>query len=278
MDLIMSLYGLPAPLVYTVFMLGAAGLAALSCLGLAPLIGPKEPKEHLDLAMRTTGAVTAALTLTLAFCAVQARAQAADAQRLVSAEASAIAGLSRLAHRIGPQGEALAGDIRLYLAQIIAVEFPTMADRGRDPETQRLAEAVENAAYAAAALSTSALADDLLQEVDSVDAAREARLHGATGGLPRPFWILILMLLGLLIAMGPLYPPTRHTALMLAVQTAGVGALIAFVFLMDQPFRSRLGVSPAPYEAALQAMTHRAEGGAAPATLRRREIRSDRSL
>ncbi len=254
------LHDLPPSLVYALFMSAAAGAAALACVLLAPVVRAPNTKEMLDVAMRTTGAVTAALTLTLAFCAVQARGQMADAQRQVQAEAAAIAGLVRLAERMGAAGQAMLPALGSYLHSIAAEEFRTMAQAGRHPDTQRAAEALEQAVYAAAATLPDRFATDLLDEADQAEAAREARLQAAAAGLPAQFWTLILLLAGLMVATGPLYPPRAHVVAMLAVQAAGLGALVAFVFLMDQPFRGDLAVSPEPYRAVERSIAHRVEG------------------
>ncbi|WP_372618062.1 hypothetical protein [Falsiroseomonas sp.] len=252
------LYHLPSSLIYALFMGLAAGAAALACLIFAPLVRAPQTKEMLDVAMRTTGAVTAALTLTLAFCAVQARSQMADAQRQVQAEAAEIGGLFRLAERMGPTGQVLLPVLGRYLHSVSTEEFTTMAASGRHPATQRAAEALEHAVYAAAATLSDRVAADLLDEADQVEAAREARLHAATAGLPAQFWTLILVLAVLMVATGPLYPARAHVVAMLAVQAAGLGALVGFVFLMDQPFRGSIAVSTEPYQAVERSIAHRA--------------------
>ncbi|PZW49204.1 uncharacterized protein DUF4239 [Humitalea rosea] len=251
------LYALPSGVVYALFTIGTAGLAALACRFLSPLVRSRGLPGQLDVALRTTGSVMAALTLTLAFCAVQARTQADDASRLVHAEVSAVAGLARLAERLGEPGLAIRAELAAYLHSIITVEFPAMAERGADPATRRLADVLEEAVYAAATTAPPSLATDLLQQVDGLDSAREDRLHAARLGLPRQFWILIGLLVLLLVATGPLYEPQRHVMVMLAIQAAGIGALIGFVFLMDQPFRGQIAISSAPYESLTHILIHR---------------------
>jgi hypothetical protein len=257
MQALMSLHDLPSTLVYAVFMGASAGAAALACVLLAPLVRAPQTKEMLDVAMRTTGAITAALTLTLAFCAVQARSQMADAQRLVQAEANAIAGLARMADRIGPAGLALLPAITAYAREIGAVEFPAMAREGRQDTTQHRAVALEDAVYVAGATLTESLATDLIDQADQVEATREARLQAAGAALPTQFWVLILLLGGLLLATGPLYPARPHVVAMLAIQSAALSALVAFVFLMDQPFRGELTVSAEPYRVLERTLAHR---------------------
>jgi hypothetical protein len=263
MSLLFSLYDLPDAVVYAIFMFVAAFLTGLVCILGGKMLRLPAAKDQLDLAMRTSAAVVSALTLTLAFCAIQARNQTSDANRVVAMEVSAISGLARLADRIGEPGLRLHAELSAYLDSVLHVEFASMADRGRDTATQHAAEALEHAAYVAAATASDALALDLIQQVDGVDQARENRLLAADGGLPQAFWLLILLLMSLLIATGPLYPPRRHVVAMLAIQAAGVGALIAFVFLMDQPFRGDLSASPAPYRTLQHSLAHRAEMAAA---------------
>lgn len=257
MHALLILHDLPSTLVYGAFMAVAGGSAALACVLLAPLVRAPQTKETLDVAMRTGGAITAALTLTLAFCAVQARGQMAEAQRLVQAEANAIAGLARMADRMGPHGQALVPAIAAYLGDVAGTEFRVMARQGRDGATQDHAEALENAVYVAAATLSDSLAADLIDQADQVEATREARLQAASAALPMQFWVLILLLGGLLVATGPLYPARGHVVAMLGIQAAALGALVAFVFLMDQPFRGELTVSTDPYRAVERSVAHR---------------------
>ncbi|NKE47095.1 DUF4239 domain-containing protein [Roseomonas frigidaquae] len=255
----LMLYDAPEVAVYAVYMLSAAALAALVCRVISPFLNLPDSKTHVDMALRTTAAVVSALTLTLAFCAIQARTQQTEAQRVVAVEVAAIGGMGRQAVRLGQQGVALHAGLTTYLRSIIDAEFPQMAVAGRDSETQRLAEGLEHATYVAAAGLADALAQDLLQELDEVGTAREERLRHAGDSLPGAFWTLIRLLMLLLLATGTLYPPKPHVLLMLAIQAAGVAALVAFVFLMDRPFRGHLAVSAAPYQSMLINMTHRAE-------------------
>ena len=253
------LHDLPGSAVFALFMAVAGSLSVLVCRLGAPIVRAPQTKEMVDIAMRSTGAVTAALTLTLAFCAVQARTQMSDAQRLVQAEVTTIGGVARLAERLGPSGQPLLPALAGYVNSIASAEFPTMAARGRDPATQHAAETLENAAYAVAGTLTNHLADDLLEEVDHLDAAREARLHAAAQGLPRQFWLLIALLLALIMATGAVYPPRGHIMAMLAIQTAGLGALVAFVFLMEQPFRGEFAISAEPYRVLERSLAHRSD-------------------
>lgn len=259
MDLLLNLHALPATAAYAVFMLAGGASAALACALLAPIVRAPQTKEMLDVAMRTTGAVTAALTLTLAFCAVQARSHKTDADRAVRTETAAIAGFARLAARAGPAGEALQPAIRDYVRSIAADEFHSMTASGRSPATQRLAEALEEAAYVAAATLADTIADDMLQELDAVEAAREARLHAAAIHLPREFWLLILLLFSLVVATGPLYPARAHVVAMLGIQAAGLSALIAFLFLIERPFHGVMALSPEPYHVLDHALGLRAD-------------------
>lgn len=245
--------------VYAAFMASTAVAAALGCLLLAPVVKPPQTKEHLDVAMRTTSAVMASLTLILAFCAVQSRAQGDDARRMITTEVAAISTLARITHRMGAPGTDLRARITAYVRAVIDQEFPTMATQGAESETSRHAHAIEEAAYLAAGALPEAMATDILQETEDLETARERRLHAARGGLPMEFWLLIALLFGLLVVTGALYPPRRHTVAMLAVQAAGCGALIAFVFIVAQPFRSGTGLTPEPYETLLHSIEHHAE-------------------
>jgi len=256
-DILSQLYALPSLTIYALFMSISGIVAALCCVLPARIVRPPEAKDHLDVAMRTSGAVMAALTLILAFCAVQARGQASDARGTITAEVTAIGSLARIADRLGAQGQELKRVIAAYLHSIAEEEFPQMATLGRHAVTQRHAEALEDAAYMAAGSASEAIAMDLLEEVDDMEAARDRRLHAGQIGLPREFWLLIGLLFGLLAITGALYPARRHMVAMLVIQAAGCGALIAFVFIMDQPFRGSVRITAEPYTALKHVLDHR---------------------
>lgn len=258
MDFLPHLHALPATATYAVFMLAGALAAALACALLAPIVRAPQTKETLDVAMRTTGAVTAALTLTLAFCAVQARSDRVQADRALHAEAAAISGFARIVARAGPAGEAVPPAIRAYVTSIIADEFHSMTTNGRSAATQQRADVLEETTYALVASMAGALADDLLEEFDKVEAAREARLQAAAIHLPNEFWLLILLLFLLVVAIGPLYPLRAHVIVMLAIQAAGLSALIAFLFLIERPFQGVMALSPEPYRVLQHALALRA--------------------
>lgn len=259
MPVLAPLHDLPSSAVFALFMAMSAALAALVCAAASPIVRTPNTKDMLDIAMRTTGAVTAALTLTLAFCAVQARSQMADAQRVVQAEATAIAGAGRLVDRIGPPAQALPPALAAYLASIIATEFPASASQGRQEATQSLVEQLETLAFHTAIGLPQAQAEELIEHIDALEAARETRLSAATTGLPAQFWMLIALLLSLTFASGAMYPARAHVLAMLAIQAAGLGALVAFVFLMEQPFRGEFAVSPEPYQTVQRSLTHKAD-------------------
>jgi hypothetical protein len=92
-----------------------------------------------------------------------------------------------------------------------------------------------------------------------VEAAREARLQAAAIHLPNEFWLLILLLFSLVVATGPLYPPRAHVIAMLAIQGAGLSALIAFLFLIERPFHGVMALSPEPYRVLQHGLELRAD-------------------
>jgi hypothetical protein len=257
-DVFANLYTLQPLSIYAVFMSVTAVMAGLGCLALAPIAKPPATKEHLDVAMRTTGAVMAALTLILAFCAVQARTQSADAQTLVNREIAAISSLGRTADRIGAAALEVKRHLIAYTRSIAEAEFEGMVLSGPHAETQRLVESIEQAVYMTAGTVSDSVANDLISEFEDVESARERRLHSARLGLPREFWMLIGLLFTLLALTGALYPAKKHTVAMLAVQAAGCGALIAFVFIVDQPFRGTVRLTSEPYSTVIRTMEHHA--------------------
>ncbi len=142
----------------------------------------------------------------------------------LGAASAALAGPVRLAERLGLAGQEMLPAIGRYLHSIATEEFPAMSLASRHPATQQAAEALERAAHAAAATLPDRFALDLLDETNQVEAAREARLQAAAAGLPAQFWTLILLLAGLIVATGPLYPARAHVVAMRAVRAAGLGA------------------------------------------------------
>jgi len=252
MRFLFPLYDLPGEEIFMVFAFGSGLLACLTAVLLVRLVRPPETKEHVDLAMRTQAAVVAAITLTLAFCAVQARTQFGVAERVVRTEAAEFAQAVRLIGHLPADQDLIRESLRDHLSNIVRIEFPDLSEGGRNRITQGSAERLSAALEELAHRSGPTLASELLARRDGIEDARDERLHAAVSGLPVEFWQLITLLFGILFATGSLYPPRRHTLGMVAVQAACLGSLAGFVFQMDQPFRGDFSVSVEPLARVLE--------------------------
>ncbi|MGG5812066.1 hypothetical protein [Falsiroseomonas sp. CW058] len=251
------LYAAPSWAIFLSF----SGLAVASALAvplLARLVRPApDTKEQLDVALRATGIVSGVLTLVLAFSAAEARVQLQEARATVNREAQALESLLRAGSFALAEPAPLREVAIRYARTAATEEFPAMRRGEASAATAEAMAALETVTRQAAARLGPGQAADLLRQVDDVSDLRDTRLRQSEGGVPAEFWMLVLLLTAALFACGALFPPRRHNLALVGVQAAVMGALLAFVFIMDQPYRGSVSAGAAPLLHAAEVMARR---------------------
>ena len=144
----------------------------------------------------------------------------------------------------------LSGQLVCYARYVIEQEWPRMEDgEGGDainPWGVALFRTLDRAEPVAA--SEQAAYDTWLDRTAEREQARQDRLHGAEGVIPRPLWIVLFLAAALLFVFMLFFADPGERALVQGVQIGSVVAVIsaslALVSFLDRPFQ--------PYAAGLQ--------------------------
>ncbi|MEJ1933207.1 hypothetical protein WDZ92_23665, partial [Nostoc sp. NIES-2111] len=83
-------------------------------------------------------------------------------------------------------------------------------------------------------------------ERDGLNEFRHDRLAGATRAVPSIFWWLIAaFLLGAMLLNGR-HPLDLASVSLITLHMAAIGLVIAFILVMDEPFRGEASIAPHP--------------------------------
>ena len=226
---------------------------------LAPLIGRRimripDNARRDEVVFDAYKAIMAMVGVVLAFSLVQVNGNLRSAETLIGREASAFAAVDRILLRFGNQ---TALDARPLLAAYgqsrVNEEWPGLARAERNPGTD---ERYTTMSQAARALEPSpgrqqAMFAELLKGLDDLAEARELVLQDAQTELPVFFWIVTYGFLVLAFALALLAEPTLSRTVGLGATAAGVALLLAFVIIVDQPYKGETSVSPSPIQKTL---------------------------
>ena len=226
---------------------------------LAPLFGRRVLRIPLsadrdDVVFDAYKAIMAMVGVVLAFSLVQVNGNLRSAETLIGREASAFAAVDRILLRFGSQP---ALDARPLLAAYgqnrVNEEWPGLARAERNPSTD---ERYTTMSQAARALEPSpgrqqAMYAELLKNLDDLAETRELVLQDAQTELPLFFWIVTYGFLILAFALALLAEPTLGRTVGLGATAAGVALLLAFVIIVDQPYKGETSVSAAPIQKTL---------------------------
>jgi hypothetical protein len=225
----------------------------------APFIGRRilrlRPNAARDeAAFDAYKAIMAMVGVVLAFSLVQVNANLRSAETIVGREASAFALVDRTLLRFGGPG---AAQVRPLLAAYgqsrIHDEWPDLARAGRNAETEARYTALSRAGRAIEPGDPrqQAMYAELLKGLDDLAESRDLVLQDAETELPLFFWIVTDGFLALAFALALLADNTLGRAVGLGAAAAGVALLLAFVIIVDQPYRGETSVSPSPIMKAL---------------------------
>jgi hypothetical protein len=136
-----------------------------------------------------------------------------------------------------------------YVNRVVEVEWPKMADAGRDPGTGRLLADLTTLLlrHQPAGLGDQAARQEMLQLLAQARGLRQDRVKGCMPYLDRPMWIsltvgsVILLGFACLLRMSSL----RQHAIMQGNLGASIGVVFYLLLIYDQPFLGPGAISPA---------------------------------
>jgi hypothetical protein len=210
-------------------------------------------EEHRKLAELVHSSFLAFTVFVLALVLTDVRSNLGKADDTVLREAST---LSRLDRELGiagsPKSTVERTRLREYANAVVRLEWPSLGapEPSLSPEVAKIMTALIEGVRSVAASQPSS-AGTLVGLLDKLDDLRQGRLESATRSVPPIFWWMILaFLLGAMILNGR-HSLDRASAALITLHMAAIGLVMAFILIMDEPFRGESSISPEPILGAL---------------------------
>jgi hypothetical protein len=255
-----KLHQLPDLVILIAFVTLLAGVAFASPF-IGRMMGLAANKGRDEAVFDAFKTVMAMAGVVLAFSLVQADSNLRSAQAIVGREAIAVQTLDRTLLRFG--GDPAIGQYRPMLDAFgrsqLRDEWPTFATKGRSPETDARYTALSRAVRTIEPQSRreEAIYAEMIKAMDDISDERENLIQDTGAQLPGFFWVVSgsFVLLGLVLGGLAEASVTRATAL--SGTAAGIGLLLSFVLIVDQPFQGQTAVKATPLERVLMLNAHR---------------------
>ena len=189
------------------------------------------------------------LLLALVFSVVQS--EYITQRTMVAEEAAATSKLYFNLQRFGdPVADALRLDTKNYVRELIEGEWPALAHEELSNKAWAIYDRIYDGALNLQATTPrqEALRDRILSSIDKINEYRQARLFASKAQLPALFWFVAILGFLIVAALFYVFEYTRLHALMLGGYAAYTGAILYFIFVMNNPFSGPPALSPAPFE------------------------------
>ena len=243
------------------------GLFAMLCIGLFTGFGlvsvllsrgfirrlHKKDHSHNDIVGYYLAAVTVFYGITLGLVAVGTWNTYSEVQTKVDREAQVIGSLYRdVNHYPEPARTALTNDLKAYLRQVIDVSWPQqrkgLVPSGSGVFLDQFQEHLE--AFEPRTVGEQIVQAEAYKQFNVLVEARRSRLNSVQASIPTALWTLVI--LGALACIViTIFFDTASLPMhlwMTGLMSALLGLLIFLVGTLDNPFRGKVSVSPAPLE------------------------------
>ena len=236
----------------------------LAATGLGFYANAKLPERH-----RTTESVELihlAITLQVTFTAIvlglltsSVKLGFENAYQARGLYAGQLAQLDRCLRDYGPETAPIRGQLRGYVAAVIAstwpgeerpkgVDYPDVSDMARTGENPTLANVINEIGLGVRALDPSdhyhrAIATACVSDFADVIKSRWAVIEGLHGAIATPFyWVLVFWLSIMFGCFGLRAPPTRLNIIVIAMCAISVSTAIFVIHDLDLPYGGLFGV------------------------------------
>jgi hypothetical protein len=233
-------------------------ILSAGCAFASPFVGCaaglKANKDRDGAVFDAFKTIMAMAGVVLAFSLVQADGNLRSVQSVVGSEANAMMLVDRCLLRFGDPAVAQYRPLLdAFGRSQLRDEWPTLAAKGRSSMTDARYTALSRALRHIEPQSRreEIIYTEMIKALDDMFDDRESLIQNANTQLPDFFWTVScsFVLLGLLL--GGLTEASFGRATALSGTAAGVGLLLAFVVIVDQPFLGQTSVKPAPIEKAV---------------------------
>lgn len=239
-------------------------LVIVGLLGIFAITGMAMVRRHVLPRLRVnaidsefTGAMVQAIMvfygLAVALIAVSVFETYSDVSKIVSQEASALAGLYRdVSGYPEPIGPLLQDELRAYTENVIHEAWP-LQRQGQTPVggveiMNRFQKTLIG--FEPVTEGQKLLHGETLGAYNHLIEVRRLRLDSVHTGLPAIMWVMIV--LGAIISLSSSFffkvEDGRLHGILVKLLAAFMGLIIFMIFALDRPFRGELGVNPEPYQ------------------------------
>jgi hypothetical protein len=218
------------------------------------------PEEGHKLATHIHESIVILTSLILTFSLVQVLDDTHTLEKVISTEASQINNLDRLLTRFGdPTAEAIRPALHAYTKSIVEDEWPDLI-KGYGSEITRekfipVSQGViklKPRGDREIALYTSAI-----NLTDQIAQSRELRIETTDVRLPSIYWYVILVAFLVKLLTSSLLERGKYGSFVLGLQMTALSAMLALVFIFDQPYQGQSGVKPGPLKRLIKVMDER---------------------
>jgi len=221
-----------------------------------------EIKKADDFLIATRATVIAMCSLVLAFSMVTVINNYNKAEAAAATEASLINNMDRMMARYGdPSVAALRTSLMAYTRSIVEDEWPLLSQGKGSEKTRELFVPVSKGVIAIqpGAGRQSVIYTEMVKKADDIAEAREARLESTSTSLAGIFWLMVGLTFSAMIVLAFYVELNPMRIFGFAVQMAAFSALLAVVFIFDQPFTGQTSVSNKAFVKTISAMQGRAQ-------------------
>jgi hypothetical protein len=217
------------------------------------LVPPTVRKRHNDVAGFIYAVVGVSYAVLLGLVIIAVWEDFAEARDTAHREASELAEVFWLAHRLPePEGLHIQEQARSYAEVVVEEEWPLMKEGQASPRAWELLDEIRQSLQDVE-VSTAADAVDYqqgLQRVHDVNDARRERLVDAQEGIPAILWVVLVV--GGVIVVGFTYLFGMDSSLVHMLMVAAVAGVIALALFtvgtLDYPFGGGVQVGPEAFE------------------------------
>ncbi len=189
------------------------------------------------------------LLLALGFSVVQT--EYLEQRSLIAKEAASTARVYFNLDRFGdPAADALRDVVKAYTREIVDNEWSLLAQQRLSPTAWSLYDQILDGALNLETVTPrqETLRENILSSLDRINEFRQDRLFAAGARLPTLFWVIAILGFLIVSAMFFVFEYTKLHALMLAGYASYTGAILYFIYVMNNPFSGPPALSPAPLE------------------------------
>ena len=249
-------------IVFGVLVVIGVCLAAVAGLELVQRLVPAQKRqEHNDVAGFLYAVVGIVYAVLLALLVIAVWEQYQSANETVESEASAVAEIAWLAHRLPePERHELQEDARSYAQEVVDQEWPLMEQRIEGEQgTPEGWDLVDDIRATLQEVEPSTVAEqelyaEGLDRIQRLGDARRMRFVAAEEGIPGVLWAVLVF--GAVVAVGFTYLfGMRNTwahRLMVMSLTAVIALVLFTIGVMEHPFSGGARIEPSAFELILE--------------------------